>query len=134
MRRSNQAIGRPKRTASLGELASETSDGHGSEPLFLHAIFFRLTDASVRTRFMEACKKYLSGHPGQVYFAIGPRAREINRDVSALGFDVAVTMVFASFADYRRYRESEPHREFITRTAGMSPEREVYDAHVEVVT
>ena len=96
---------------------------------FAHSVYFTLADRSSRTMndFRAACVKYLSGHPGQIFFAVGLRALEMRRDVNDSSFDVAMEMIFDTFASYDAYRKEPRHEEFITVTAGMSTRRRVFD-------
>ena len=99
---------------------------------FAHMFFFQLCDTSPELveRFIELCRKYLGGHPGQRHFSIGVRALEIHRDVSGTNFEVAVHMIFDDIDAFNVYSESPTHEEFITESAGMSPERIVYDSYL----
>lgn len=105
-----------------------------SDKPFAHMFFFELSDTSgtlVRD-FIELCVRYLSHHAGQLHFSVGCRALEINRSVSALNFEVSVHMVFQDFAAYEAYSRSQRHEDFITHSAGMSPNRVVYDSFLQV--
>jgi hypothetical protein len=96
--------------------------------------FFQLCDTTpelVKT-FIELCRKYLSGHPGQEHFSVGFRALEINRDVSGTDFQVSVHMIFKNIAAFNTYSADPGHEEFITESAGMSPTRIVYDSYLEL--
>lgn len=94
--------------------------------------FFQLSDTSPELvgRFVELCRKYLGGHPGQAHFSIGLRALEINRDVSGKNFEVSVHMIFDNIEAFNDYSASPTHEKFITESAGMSPERIVYDSYL----
>jgi len=97
---------------------------------FAHVTYFQLADTSKELieKFMDICVKYLSGYPGQVYFSVGPRALDINRDVSATNFDISLQMIFSSFADYDGYSKDPRHDNFVTQSAGMVITRIVYDS------
>jgi hypothetical protein len=99
---------------------------------FAHMFFFQLGDTSTDLvrRFVDLCEKYLGGHPGQRHFSIGVRALEINRDVSGKNFEVSVHMIFEDIDAFNAYSASPTHEEFITESAGMSPERIVYDSYL----
>ena len=99
---------------------------------FAHMFFFQLCDTSAELvdSFVELCKKYLGGHPGQRHFSIGIRALEINRDVSGKNFEVSVHMIFDDIDAFNGYSASATHEDFITEAAGMSPERIVYDSYL----
>jgi antibiotic biosynthesis monooxygenase (ABM) superfamily enzyme len=94
--------------------------------------FFQLCDTSTELldRFIVLCEKYLGHHPGQRHFSIGIRALEIHRDVSGTNFEVSVHMIFDNIDAFDTYSASPMHEEFITESAGMSPERIVYDSYL----
>jgi hypothetical protein len=99
---------------------------------FAHMFFFQLCDTSpdLVDRFVDLCEKYLGGHPGQQHFSIGVRALEIHRDVSGTNFEVSVHMIFDDIDAFNAYSESSTHEDFISESAGMSPERIVYDSYL----
>jgi hypothetical protein len=106
----------------------------GSDQPFAHMFFFQLSDTSKElvNDFIDLCVKYLSGHPGQEHFSVGCRALEINRNVSAVNFEIAIHMIFTNLKAFEKYSESKKHDEFITHSAGMSPNRIVYDSFLRV--
>src|SRR5262249_16618477 len=75
---------------SLGRLRSHAADDKG--PALVHNVFFTLNDGSAegKRQFIAACKKYLTKHPGEVYFAVGPLVDELKRDLNDRDFDVAL--------------------------------------------
>jgi hypothetical protein len=101
-----------------------------------HMTYFKLADRSPKTleKFLELCEKYLSGHVGQTEFSLGLRAVEMQRDVNARDFDVAMNMVFESLASYNLYLRDARHDAFITAAAGMSSARKVYDSYLQPIT
>lgn len=111
--------------------SNEASDEF--RPPLVHITYFRLVDRSPKTLnlFLALCRKYLSGHEGQVYFSVGPRATEMTRDVNVLSFDVAMNMIFDCIDSYQKYRQHPRHLEFITQSVGMSSTRSVYDSYVD---
>ena len=96
-------------------------------------VYFKLADRlpDTKSRFINLCRKYLSRHPGQVHFSVGSRAVEMQRDVNARDFDVAMNMIFDSLESYDVYRNAERHKKFIFDTAGMSTARKVYDSYLD---
>lgn len=108
--------------------------GSNSGRPFAHMFFFQLCDTSPELvkKFIELCRKYLSGHDGQEHFSVGVRALEINRDVSGTDFEVSVHMIFKNIADFDAYSAAPEHEEFITESAGMSPIRIVYDSYLSL--
>jgi len=123
---------RKTRTLAKANERSKTIRYEGENRPFAHMFFFQLSDTSQElvNDFIELCRTYLSGHRGQRHFSIGVRALEINRDVSGTNFEVSVHMIFENMAAFNHYSESPSHEKFITQSAGMSPERIVYDSYL----
>jgi hypothetical protein len=95
-----------------------------------HMVFFTLKDRSeaARNALVQACRKYLSDHPGTVYFCAGPRAELYQRPVNDTLFDVALVLVFATDEDHQRYQTSEPHQQFIAEQLENCSQVRVFDA------
>ena len=99
---------------------------------FLHITLFTLADRSLktRTRFIEACHKYLSNHKGQTHFSVSVRATEVERAVVDKDYDVAMVMMFENKDYYNAYATDPRHEEYITVVAGMSISRRVFDSYI----
>ncbi len=107
------------------------NDAPGSEAVLNHLVFFTLIDnspASVAT-LVEACKKYLSDHPGTVRFDVGTRVADLEREVNDQEFDVALNIVFQSRADHDRYQTSEKHVTFLEENKGNWKQSRVFDSY-----
>src|SRR5262245_17502942 len=74
-----------------------------------HDVYFSLKDNSpeAKKKLVAACKKYLSGHPGEVFFAAGTLAESLKREVNDLQFDVALHIVFKDIASHDKYQEAK---------------------------
>jgi hypothetical protein len=77
---------------------------------------------------VAACDKYLSKHPGEVFYAAGPRAKEFDRDVNVQDWDVALHIVFKSKADHDRYQDAERHTRFIAENKANWKGVRVFDS------
>src|SRR6516225_288244 len=79
-----------------------------------HTVFFSLLDSSdeARRRVIELCKTHLTGHPGEVYFAVGALS-ELAREVNDREFDVALHIVFDSRATHDAYQTAPRHLRFV---------------------
>src|SRR5262249_11866131 len=77
-----------------------------------HDVYFSLKDNSpaAAKKLVAACKKHLSGHPGEVFFAAGTLAREFDREVNDRDFDVALHIVFRDKAAHDAYQEAPRHK------------------------
>lgn len=113
---------------------TEYFKGDNSVRPFAHMFFFQLCDTNPKLvkDFIDFCQKYLGGHQGQIHFSVGLRALEINRDVSGTNFEVSVHMIFKNKKAFDDYSNSKTHEEFITKSAGMSPVRIVYDSYLSL--
>ncbi len=104
-----------------------------ADPLLAHDVYFTLHDASeaARARLVAACKKYLTGHPGTVFFACGPLAADYDRPVNDRGFDVALHLVFESPAAHDAYQVAPRHEQFIAENRDNWKQVRVFDSLVE---
>lgn len=109
--------------------ADERKDG----PMLAHMVFFNLKDSTPenREKLVAACKKYLSDHPGTIYFSAGSRAEELARDVNDKDFDVALHLVFKDKAAHDVYAEAPRHLEFINQNKDGWAKVRVFDSYIE---
>jgi hypothetical protein len=108
---------------------------NGSEPadkVLAHDVFFTLKDRSpgAREALVQACQKYLSGHPGTVFFAAGRRDEAKRRDVNDTDFDVSLHVYFESDAAHEAYQKDSRHLEFIEKMKGNWETVRVFDSWV----
>ena len=101
--------------------------------MLAHNVYFTLNDDSAAAidGLVLACQKFLTGHPGTVFFAVGTRATELARPVNDRDFDVALEVVFESMAAHDKYQQSERHMAFIAENKGNWRKVRVFDASVE---
>ena len=100
--------------------------------MLIHDVYFTLKDNSgdARQKLVDACKKYLSKHPGEVFFAVGTLAEDLKRPVNDRDFDVALHIVFKSREAHDKYQESERHQQFIKENKDNWKKVRVFDAVV----
>ena len=100
--------------------------------MLAHNVFFKLKDNSPSAvqKLVDSGRKYLSGHPGEAFFAIGTVNRELNREVNDLDFDVALHVVFRTKADQDVYQTAERHLEFIESNKDNWASVRVFDSDV----
>ena len=69
-----------------------------------HMVYFTLKDRSPAAidKLLGDCRKYLTDHPGTVFFAAGKLVPDLTRPVNQTDFDVALQVVFESRARSRR--------------------------------
>ncbi len=104
-----------------------------AEPQLAHMVFFSLKDNSddAVAKIVAGCKEYLSDHDGTVYFSVGARAKEMDRDVNDTDFDVALHLVFRDKAAHDKYAEHPRHLEFIEKFKENWAKVRVFDSCVE---
>jgi len=97
-----------------------------------HMVYFTLKDKSPAAveKMVEACKKYLTGHPGTVFFAAGALVPDLTRPVNQLDFDVALQVVFDSREAHDAYQVHPRHQQFIDENKPGWERVRVFDAYV----
>lgn len=98
-----------------------------------HDVYFTLKDASpgAKQALVAACRNYLSGHEGTVFFAVGTRADEMKRDVNDQAFDVSLHVHFRDKAAHDAYQEHARHKQFIAENEANWKTVRVFDSWVE---
>jgi hypothetical protein len=101
--------------------------------LLSHDVYFTLKDNSgaAKEKLVAACKKYLSKHPGEVFFAAGVRSEDLKREVNDQDFDVALHIVFDTKEAHDRYQDAERHKMFIAETMSNWKKVRVFDSVVQ---
>lgn len=97
-----------------------------------HMVYFTLNDASdeAKQKLVDACQKYLTGHPGLTFFAAGTRVPDLSREVNDKTFDVALQTVFESREAHDAYQVAERHIQFINENKPNWKTVRVFDAYV----
>jgi hypothetical protein len=100
--------------------------------LLSHDVYFSLKDSSpaAKKKLVDACKKYLSGHPGEVFFAAGARVEELDRGVNDKDFDVALHIVFKNKGSHDQYQDAKRHKQFIEENRDNWKKVRVFDSFV----
>jgi hypothetical protein len=117
--------------AYVGVLRPGTSEaGRKGGPVFSHDVYFTLNDNSPKAKqdLVNACKKYLSKHPGEVFFAVGTLAEDYKREVNDRDFDVALHIVFTDSAAQDKYQAAERHKQFIDENKANWKKVRVFDS------
>ena len=98
-----------------------------------HDVYFTLKDASpeAKAALVAACRKYLAGHDGAVFFAVGTRADEMTRDVNDRGYDVSLHVYFKDKAAHDVYQDHARHKQFIAENNANWRTVRVFDSWVE---
>ncbi len=99
-----------------------------------HDVYFSLNDASpaARSELVAACRKYLTGYDGVLFFSVGVVAADLDRPVNDRDFDVALHITFASRAAHDVYQEHPRHKQFIAEQQKNWKKVRVFDSLVEL--
>lgn len=110
-----------------------TAADEKKNPLIAHMVYFSLKDNSpaAKEKLVTACRKYLSKHPGEVFFAAGTLAREFDRPVNDRDFDVALHLVFRDRAAHDKYQDAPRHKQFIDENKDNWKKVRVFDSAVQ---
>jgi len=97
-----------------------------------HMVYFTLKDRSPAAidALVAACRKYLTGHPGTVFFAAGKLVPDLIRPVNQTDFDVALQVVFDSRESHDAYQIADRHVQFINENKSNWERVRVFDAYV----
>jgi hypothetical protein len=103
--------------------------------LLVHNVYFALKDNSptAQQKLLAACKKYLTAHPGIVFFACGTLAEELKRDVNDRAFDVGLHIIFENQPAHDRYQAAADHLKFIEENRANWSKVRVFDSTAEKV-
>ena len=98
-----------------------------------HNVFFQLKDPTIDNceALLAACRKYLTGHPGVDFFAVGLLEPDLARPVNDRDFDVSLHLVFASRADHDVYQDAPRHHEFVNENKETWAKVRVFDSIVD---
>jgi hypothetical protein len=104
-----------------------------AQAMIAHSVYFSLKDNAepAKKKLVAACKKYLAGHPGTVFFAAGTLTSELDRPVNDRDFDVALHVVFKTKAAHDDYQKAERHLKFIAENQDNWKKVRVFDSTVE---
>ena len=112
--------------------SQQASEAGGKEgPMLAHMVYFSLKDnsQSAKDKLVAACKKHLTKHPGEVYFAAGTLAQDLKREVNDLDFDVALHIVFKDKAAHDQYQDADRHEAFIKENKDNWKKVRVFDSY-----
>lgn len=116
---------------SQNPLTTEAGEAKGGKgPMIGHMVYFKLKDNSpaAKAKLVEACKKYLTKHEGEIYFGAGVLAESLKRDVNDLKWDVALHLVFRDMKSHDLYQEAKRHQQFIDENKGNWESVRVFDS------
>ena len=96
-------------------------------------VYFTLKDnsADAKKKLVDACKKHLTKHPGEVYFAAGTLAESLKREVNVRDWDVGLHIVFANIKAHDQYQTAKRHDQFIEENKDNWKSVRVFDSLVD---
>lgn len=105
-----------------------------AEPRLAHVVYFELKESteSNQEKLVGACRKYLSGHEGTVYFAAGVPAEDLAREVNVKDFDVSLILVFRDKAAHDKYQKHPRHLRFVEENQRLWSGVRVFDSYIPV--
>jgi hypothetical protein len=111
---------------------AKTEEEKKGEPMLAHMVYFSLKDATpeAKKKLVNACHKYLSKHPGTVFYAAGTLSEDLKRPVNDLDFDVALHLVFKNKAAHDKYQDAPRHQQFIDEHKDTWKKVRVFDSYV----
>ena len=102
------------------------------KPMIGHMVYFKLKDNTPESRkkLVAACEKYLSEHPGTVFFSAGEIGDAFKRDVNDRDWDVALHLVFVDKAAHDKYAVDKEHLKFIEENKANWAKVRVFDSEL----
>ena len=98
--------------------------------MLIHNVYFALKDSSqpVIDGLVADCHSCLKDHPGVVFFAAGVLAKELDRPVNDLDFQVGLHVVFENMDYQTQYQQHPKHIEFIEKNKDNWQKIRVFDS------
>jgi len=102
-----------------------------AKPMLAHNVFFTLAESTPanREKLLAGCHKWLTGHPGVVFFAVGTPS-DLDRPVNDRDFDVGLHVIFEDRAAHDVYQDAERHLKFIEENKALWNKVRVFDSDV----
>ncbi|HEY5315679.1 MAG TPA: Dabb family protein, partial [Pirellulales bacterium] len=112
-------------------LAANAKADQGADKMLVHDVYFTLNDNSpeAREKLVAACEKYLTNHPGTVFFAAGTVA-DLDRSVNQRDWDVGLHVVFKDRKAHDDYQVAPRHKQFIEENHSNWKVVRVFDTDV----
>jgi hypothetical protein len=98
-----------------------------------HYVYFSLHDNSPAAivSLMTSAEELLAAHEGIVFFAVGSRTPNLDREVNDQKFDVALQIVFSNRLAHDTYQESSQHHRFINDNKSNWGQIRVFDVDIQ---
>lgn len=117
--------------ALLGSTQQASAADEKDQGMLVHHVYFSLKERTpaAKKKLIDACKKYLTKHEGEVFFSAGGLAEDLKRDLNDLDFDVCLTIVFKNKAAHDKYQDHPRHTDFIKENKGDWKKVRVFDSY-----
>ncbi|HJT30767.1 MAG TPA: Dabb family protein [Pirellulales bacterium] len=111
--------------------AASADKPKGQTMMLAHNVFFTLRESNEKNRrkLVDACNKYLSDHPGTVFYAAGT-VSDLDREVNDRDFDVGLHIIFKDRAAHDTYQDAAKHQQFIQENKADWAKVRVFDSDV----
>ncbi len=109
------------------------ADAAQPEKQLAHMVYFTLAEKTPenRQKLIDACKKYLTKHDGEVFFGVGTVTPDLDRPVNVRDWDVGLHLVFKNRKAHDQYQTHPRHLEFIETSKVLWKSVKVFDADLE---
>lgn len=99
----------------------------------IHDVYFTLNDdtETARSKLVEDCYKYLSNHPGIVFFAAGEVVEAHQREVNVRDWQVSLHIVFENKDYHDQYQKAPDHYKFIEENKDNWKTVRVFDSFIK---
>ena len=99
----------------------------------IHDVYFTLNEDSeaARSKLVQDCYKYLSNHPGIVFFAAGELVESHQRDVNVRDWQVSLHIVFKNKDYHDQYQKAPDHHKFIEKNKDNWKTVRVFDSFIK---
>jgi hypothetical protein len=107
---------------------ARAANAEGTNMLLVHNVYFSLKESNDanRKKLAAACDKYLSDHPGTVFYAAGT-VSELDRPVNDRDWDVGLHVIFKDRASHDAYQDAPKHLKFIAENKDTWAKVRVFD-------
>jgi quinol monooxygenase YgiN len=114
-------------TASLHLSTARAANAEGKNML-VHNVYFKLKESNEtnQQKLVDACDKYLSDHPGTVFYAAGT-VSDLDRPVNDRDWDVGLHVIFKDQAAHDAYQDAPKHLKFIDENKDTWAKVRVFD-------
>ena len=102
-----------------------------SDPRLAHMVYFTMKDRSAAavSKLLAACHRYLTDHPGVLYFSVGTLS-DVDRPICDRQFDVALHLVFQNRQAHDAYLISPRHEQFLAEEKPNFTQVRAFDSYL----